>query len=101
MKKKVMISQSMKDKTEEEISKERNKIIKKYLPETQYEVINTIFTEFASKNSPVKCLAKSIDALADVDLVIFAPGWEYARGCRIEYRIAKDYGIALWDLNLK
>ena len=37
-------------------------------------------------------LAKSIEAMSEADIVIFANGWEETRGCRIEFEIAKQYG---------
>ena len=37
-------------------------------------------------------LASSINKLADADLVVFASGWENARGCKIEFEVAKQYG---------
>ena len=95
MKKKVMISMPMKGKTEEQIKSERSEIIQKYLLSDGYEVVNTLFKEFVSKNTPVKYLSKSIEALAEIDCVYFAPGWEKARGCLIEYLVCKYYGIEI------
>ena len=40
-------------------------------------------------------LAKSIELLAQADLVVMAPGWENARGCIIEHEGAKRYGIPI------
>ena len=37
-------------------------------------------------------LAKSIEFIANVDGVVFMPGWENARGCRIEHQVAEEYG---------
>ena len=37
-------------------------------------------------------LAKSIDAIGKVDGLVFMPGWENSRGCKIEYQVAKEYG---------
>ena len=94
-----MISMPMKGKTEEQIREERDEIIQKYLNEDEHEVVDTVFPEFTNKgNVPVKYLAKSIEAMADMDLIVFAPGWLDARGCRIEYRVAKDYGIDFINL---
>ena len=38
-------------------------------------------------------LAKSIDAMANVDAVYFAENWSTARGCRIERKICENYGV--------
>lgn len=85
---KVMISQPMNGLTDEEIKAEREEVIKVINPE--WKVLNTLFdVEF---DNPIYYLAKSIEKLAEADAVIFVPGWEKARGCKIEYEIAKAYG---------
>lgn len=90
---KVMISQPMKGKTTEQIRKEREEVVKQ-LVEEGHEVIDTIFTEEAPKDSDeaIYFLAKSIEAMAKVDELVFLPGWQNARGCRIEYEVARNYG---------
>ena len=45
------------------------------------------------KNTRVWCLGDSIRLMATADLVIFALGWEDARGCRIEHKRCEEYGI--------
>lgn len=85
---KVMISQPMNGLTDEEIKAVREEVIKVINPE--WKVLNTLFDiEF---DNPIYYLAKSIEKLAEADIVIFVPGWEKARGCKIEYEIAKAYG---------
>lgn len=85
---KVMISQPMNGLTDEEIKAVREEVIKVINPE--WKVLNTLFdVEF---DNPIYYLAKSIEKLAEADVVIFVPGWENARGCKIEYEIAKAYG---------
>lgn len=90
---KVMISQPMKGKTEEQIRNERAELVKK-LTEQGLEVVETIFTDEAPADSDKALfyLSKSIEAISKVDAVIFMPGWEEARGCRIEYNVAVEYG---------
>lgn len=53
-------------------------------------VLNTFFT-FDGK--PLEYLGESIKVLAQADIAYFARGWNKARGCRIEYMCAKEYGI--------
>jgi Asp-tRNA(Asn)/Glu-tRNA(Gln) amidotransferase A subunit family amidase len=89
---KAIISQPMKGKTEEQISAERSETVKQ-LEGRGYEVVNTIFPNFSNQGNPLKYLSKSIEAIADADLVVFMPGWENARGCRIEHQCCADYGI--------
>ena len=90
---KVIISQPMKGKSEEQVRAERADLVKK-LEAEGHEVIDTVFPDFTNEgNVPLKYLAKSLEAIADVDAVYFMPRWETARGCRIEHQCCVDYGI--------
>lgn len=93
---KVIISQPMKNRTENDIKEERKRIIEKF-NNMHIEVINTIFTEEAPKNNnaAVYYLGKSIQEMAKIDAIFMCPGWREARGCRIEYKIAQEYGIKI------
>lgn len=99
--KKVFISQPMKDRTEEEILKEREITAKKaikfvYGEEDDVEIIDTYFKDFTgSKNEPLKFLARSLDLLAEAGIAVFAKRWDEARGCRIEHMCAEEYGIPI------
>lgn len=88
---KVMISQSMRGKTEKEIKEEREELVRKLCDEG-HEVIDTVFTDFDCYASPIAYLAKSIEFLDKADAVVFMKGWENARGCRIEHEVATQYG---------
>lgn len=57
-----------------------------------HEVLETVFDDFSNEKTPIYYLAKSIEILDKADRVIFMQGWENARGCLIEYQIAKCYG---------
>ena len=99
--KKVMISQPMKDKTQEEIIKERDNA-KKYLESKGYEVVNTFFEEDWNKeignsiiHEPLFFLGKSIAYMSQCDAIYFASGWALARGCRVERLTAILYGIEI------
>lgn len=89
---KIMISQPMRGKTEKQIIMERAELIKE-LEKQGHEVVDTIFSQDAPKDSDagVYLLAKSIEAMATVDAVIFMPGWNNARGCIIEHQVASTY----------
>jgi Asp-tRNA(Asn)/Glu-tRNA(Gln) amidotransferase A subunit family amidase len=90
---KAIISQPMKGKTEEQIRTERAETVTQ-LEDKGYEVVDAVFPDFTNQeNVPLKYLAKSIEAIAEVDLVFFMPGWENARGCRIEHQCCVDYEI--------
>lgn len=92
---KIFISQPMKDKTEEEIFKERVSIIRtledKY---DDFEIIDSYFDKDCDY-SPLECLGKSIILLDRADLAVFPKGYEKARGCNIEHSCAKSYGIPI------
>lgn len=91
---KIMISQPMKGKTNEQIKLEREELVKELLKHG-YEVIDTVIDDFIEgegNNYAIKCLARSIEFIASVDAVVFMNGWKESRGCNIEYEVAKNYG---------
>lgn len=109
MKIKVFISIPMSGRTEEEVDDEYNYIADhiKYLFNVDKVVIcdqrrsdDSLPTyisnnkeKYAVKDSSVWHLAKDIEMLSSVDLVVFAKNYEKARGCRIEEMVAKEYNI--------
>lgn len=95
--KKVFISQPMRGFSEEEILKAREEAkdhIKKSIGE-DVEIINSYFENYNPSKGciPLKYLAKSIDLLADADIIYMGKDWSKARGCMIEHTCARDYGI--------
>lgn len=90
---KIMISQPMNGKSEEQIRNERENIIKQ-IKENGDEYVDTVIAEEPPKdsNTAMWYLAKSIEIMSKVDIVYFMRGWENARGCRIENKICQDYG---------
>lgn len=102
IKKKAMLSQPMRGKTDEEIIETRNRAIKA-LEAAGYEVVNTPLTdEWYSKEKmeergvvqiPVCFLAKSIENMSLCHAVYFCKGWDRARGCILENEVAKAYGL--------
>lgn len=106
MTKKAMISQPMRGKTDEEISKERAWIIA-HLNGMGYEVVDSFFVEEeysdgnlkkkGIKNNGVYFLGESLKKMAEVDLVYFARGWGNCRGCVLEHNIAISYGINVME----
>lgn len=95
--KKLFISQPMRGKTDEEIKAERENAINKVKGSmgNNIEVIESYFEDYNPQNGciPLKYLAKSLELLADADIVYFVKGWEDARGCQVEYLCADKYGI--------
>ena len=94
--KRLFISQPMRGKTDEEILASRERAIEsaeRNLGE-KVEVIDSFFQNTpAMKNKPLWCLGKSLELMATADIVYFVPGWEEARGCRIENQAAREYGL--------
>ena len=91
----------MRGKSDDEIESERAKLIKiaeaGRLGRGKVEVINSFFkggpTIPNGAQAPLYSLGKSLELLATADVVIFAEGWQEARGCRIEHECAVQYGI--------
>lgn len=97
----VMISQPMHGINENEIKKQRDYIAEKYIISKGYELVDTFFMEEAPDNTEhpsIYYLARALKELANADALIMAPGWQNARGCRIEYMIASEYGLYIKDL---
>ena len=89
----VMISQPMRGKTNEQIRQERAELVKR-LEKDNFEVVDTIISENAPKgcNEAIYYLSKSIEFISKVDIVYFMKGWQETRGCKIENKICQDYG---------
>lgn len=102
---KVFISQPMKGLTDDEIKANRKKAIDlitlKYNGDVEF--IDSFIEEDAPKinNIATYYLGKSIETMADAEAVAFLPGYEKARGCMIEYNVARsyDYTIIMVDDN--
>lgn len=93
---KLFISQPMKDKTNEEIEKERALVVetmKKYYDgKVEIEVIDSFFKDAPHDTKPLWFLSKSIELLATADIVYFCKDWYKYRGCQIEFECCKAYG---------
>ena len=58
-----------------------------------HEVVDTVFDLAPNGvDEAIYFLSKSIEFISQVDALIFMPGWNNARGCRIEYQVAVEYG---------
>ena len=90
---KIFISQPMNNRTLDEIKKERlyiGYVVGKAYPQREIEILDTLF-DLGDDAHALQYLGKSIEIMADADLVVFAKGWQHARGCRIEHDCAVDY----------
>lgn len=87
---KIMISQPMRGKTNEQINEER-RALKIAIEASGGELMNTVFDNIEG-GTPLSYLSKSIKYLDEADIIWFMPGWDKSRGCRIEFECAKEYG---------
>ena len=100
MMKKLFISQPMKGLTDEEILKTRDSI--RFRAEKTIgkpvELIDSFIADYPgdiNKYVPVWYLGRSIQFLSESDIAYFGGDWRNARGCKIEYQVAKEYGIKI------
>lgn len=97
---KVFISQPMNGKTNEEIQQERERAIADLEARRgdKLEVIDSFFEDAPHDATPLWCLGKSIQLLGEADLCVFVGDWQKYRGCKIEYAVAKAYGIQTMEV---
>lgn len=96
--KKVFISQPMRDKTDEEILEERNKIkeflIQKF-KDNSLEFLDTFFPNLEIpddvKHPKIYYLSKAIEMLSKADILFLAKGWDNYNGCNFEMKIFRTY----------
>ena len=98
---KVFISQPMRDKTNEEILEERNKIkellIQKFknYKDTSLEFLDTFFPNLEIpddvQNEKIYYLSKAIEMLSKADILFLAKGWDNYNGCNFEMKIFRTY----------
>lgn len=95
----LFVSQPMRDKTDEEIivARERAAMTARSMLNDDVQLIDSYFNKSAPAgvNAPLWYLAKSLELMASADVVYFAEDWKRYRGCLIEYRCAKDYGLEI------
>lgn len=93
---KFFISQSMRGLSQEEI-KERREFLTDLI-EQSYDraIILDSFLEGAKDVDPLVCLGHAITIMSKADAVVFDTGWQEARGCKIEYEVAKAYGKQIY-----
>lgn len=102
---KVFISMGMKSKSTEQVKQEMAQIfeaIKAKLPDAEHidSVIDGADKEIAVKGDSIGIwyLGKSLQLLAEADIVFFVKGYEDFRGCRIEREVAEAYGKYCVDI---
>ena len=94
--KRIFISQPMKDKTDEQILKERERAVsavKEKFNGEDVEVIDSFFQSAPHDAKPLWFLGESLELLSTADVAYFIGEWKNYRGCKIENTCAKEYGI--------
>lgn len=103
--KKLFISQPMNGLSNEEIEKERARIVEAVktmeftnedgskwdLKDTNIELIDSFFKDAPHDAKPLWFLGKSFELLSTADIVYFGGDWKSYRGCKMEYEAAKQY----------
>ena len=95
---KVFISQPMSGLTTEEVVKARDRairIIKNRYPNEEIHVIENYIHDLPEGSHPLEYLGRDILIMKDADLVFFVHGHHAARGCRIEWSVANEYGLKI------
>lgn len=94
---KIMISQPMAGKEYDEVLREREKTARK-LEAMGHTVVDTVLTVEPPDEGNVRLfyLSYSLNLMSQGDGVLFLPGWEKARGCRIEHEAAVGYGLKVF-----
>lgn len=94
---KIFISQPFHDRKEIDIVLEREVIktilMDKGMPHELIEIIDNYHKDFSKSAGRVSYLGDSIKQMDEADVVIFAKGTDKAKGCKIEWAVAKLYGI--------
>lgn len=95
---KVFLSQPMNGKTAKEIIVERERMAKQVEKRlgSKVEILDSLFLDEPPKevkNIGAYFLGKSIQLIAEADVVFLHKDWGKARGCKFERDIAFAYGI--------
>lgn len=100
---KIFISQPMNGRSDEAILEEREAIIdiaKSWSGNDDLEILDSFFEGAPHNTKPLWYLGESLKIMSEADLVVFAPEWSEARGCKIERDCAKMYKIPMITVEL-
>ena len=96
---KVFISQPMNGLSEVEILTVRDQVFeafKSFMKMSDLKLVDSYFKDLPKDAGNIWCLGDSIRLMDGCDFIIFVPGWDDARGCRIEHEVAKQYGLNIY-----
>ncbi|MEG2379808.1 MAG: DUF4406 domain-containing protein [Bacilli bacterium] len=102
---KIFVSQPMRQKSEREIFNTMMEAVKDCRKIYKYTdgltVLKSYFSDIEIEenkkivNEGVYLLGKSIELMAEADVVYFCQGWEKAKGCVLEHECALAYGLEI------
>lgn len=93
---KLYISQPMRGKCMTDIMAERKQLVAEAAVALRTDDILVLDTLFINHDRPrLAMLGRSIEKMAEVDAVIFAPDWKQAAGCRVEHLAAAEYDLKI------
>ena len=105
---KYFLSQPMNGLTEEQIIDNTDKYVKTIKSiDPRMEYVNTLFfpkeSDFPNGVTGDKrrifCLGRSVSRIAECDCIVFVTDcYIHSNGCKIEYEVAKTYGIPMYTL---
>ena len=106
---KVFLSLPMSGRTDEEINnqiKEMTEAVENHFVIDRYLVIHdnfdykpTTLLESDPVTIPLLYLGQAIKKIGMCDAVVFGENWERARGCRIEFLVAKEYDVPIYFMD--
>lgn len=104
---KLFMSQAMNGIDHDVLLEERQSVIDSFAAEFNDEVVDINWIDhipgeenYSTENKSVLYIGKSIMLLAEADYIVFLPGWENARGCKVERNICEEYNLEFTDLAL-
>lgn len=88
------ISQPMRDKSLNEIQRERERVTSAFNALGWYFVDNMVQEKAPNvANTSLFCLGSSLVEISKCDYVVFLEGWREARGCKLEHDACEAYGV--------
>lgn len=100
----VFVSLPMHGRSEEEVTQEMRRIFGEFREwndnakvflnkDDHYTLIDNYHKDLPEDAPRLVYLGDSIQKMVLADVIIFAPGWREAKGCRIERLLAQEYDI--------
>lgn len=93
----LFVSQPMTGYSIEEIKNTREKAVKAFIKKYNIDKNNIKVIDNLQEDHPeythTDYLANDIKYIGKADGILFTKGWQLARGCKVEFHVASEYGI--------